>query len=159
MKGLYSMAIAAGILFGLWPLFMHRSGLSGNSSTVVFAAVVLAVAFPFATWGDRFPANAVWVLGALAAFLGAVGLLVIWKGRLPVNAIWVLGVFVGFLGGVGLLFFNGGLAKASKETVASFFVITTVVQVTIPALSQIGHADPRKIMGFLAAGLAAALLS
>ncbi|OGU30376.1 MAG: hypothetical protein A2057_11975 [Ignavibacteria bacterium GWA2_35_9] len=48
MESLEIKSIVAGILFGIWPLFLNRSGLTGNLGTFVFATIVLLCVFPFA---------------------------------------------------------------------------------------------------------------
>lgn len=134
MNDLYMKAILAGVLFGIWPLFMNRSGLNGNVSSAAFCLAALAGVAPFAIYSN--------------------GL------SLP-NANWLMVILAGAAGAVGLLFFNGMLASASLQNVGALFVLTTVAQVTVAASYQVvmsGHLSLDKIGGYIAAVAAAYLL-
>src|SRR3989344_8684098 len=134
MNELHFRAILAGVFFGIWPLLMTRSGLTGNVSSAVFAIGVLIVVSPF----------------ALYEFSGA-----------TIGIVWMMVVGACIFGGLGLLAFNGMLSKATPETVGSLLIVTTVVQVAIPALYQVingGGLTVSKTIGFAAAILAAFLL-
>ena len=134
MNELYVKSILAGIMFGIWPLLMNRSGLSGNVSSAVFSAIVFLGILPFA---------------------------VMTSGATLATANWVMVIVAGCLGAIGLLFFNGMLARATSQNVGSLFVTMLVVQISLPALYQVvilGQVSPRKIAGFLAAVLTAILL-
>ena len=134
MNELHLRAILAGVFFGIWPLLMTRSGLTGNVSSAVFAIGVLIVVSPF----------------ALYEFSGA-----------TIGIVWMMVVGACIFGGLGLLAFNGMLSKATPETVGSLLIVTTVVQVAIPALYQVingGGLTVSKTIGFAAAILAAFLL-
>jgi hypothetical protein len=133
LESLEIKSVIAGILFGLWPLLMNRSGLSGNLITFVFAAVVLLCVLPFA-----------------ASSLHDIG-----------NAHWVWAVGGGILGAIGLIAFNTVLSKATPQTVGTFFVLMIIVQTAIPAVYQgimNGGLPFTKIAGFVFAGIAAFLL-
>ena len=133
MESLEIRSVAAGILFGIWPLFMNRSGLTGSIGTFVFAAVVLLCVFPFAVSG-----------------LNNIG-----------NAHWIWAVTAGIFGALGLLAFNSILAKATPQTVGTFFVLMIVIQVVVPAVYQAimsGGLAFSKIVGFVLAAVAAILL-
>ena len=126
-------SVIAGILFGIWPLFMNRSGLSGNLSTFVFASVVLLCVFPFA-------ANSLQNIG---------------------NANWVWAIAAGVFGSMGLLAFNSVLSKATPQNVGIFIVLMIVVQTVVPAVYQAimtGGLPFTKIVGFVLAAVAAVLL-
>ena len=134
MSELHQRAVLAGVFFGIWPLLMTRSGLTGNVSSAVFAIGVLIVVSPF----------------ALYEFSGA-----------TIGIVWMMVVGACIFGGLGLLAFNGMLSKATPETVGSLLIVTTVVQVAIPALYQVingGGLTVSKTIGFAAAILAAFLL-
>lgn len=133
MESLEFKSIAAGILFGIWPLFMNRSGLSGNLGTFVFAAVVLLCVLPFA-------------ITSLHNIR---------------TSHWIWAVAAGIFGAIGLLAFNSVLSKATPQTVGTFFVLMIVVQIVVPAIYQAimsGGLPLTKIAGFVLAAVAAVLL-
>ena len=133
MESLEIKSIIAGILFGIWPLFMNRSGLSGNFGTFIFAAVVLLCVFPFATGS-----------------LQNVG-----------KANWILAIIAGIFGAFGLLLFNNVLSKATPQNVGVLIVLMIIVQTVIPAAYQAlmsGGLSFSKIAGFVFAAVAAFLL-
>lgn len=135
MTELQTKALLAGVCWGIWPLMMNRSGLHGNVSSAVFALVALLAVSPFAFRE----------LGGIAA-----------------NVSWGLSIAAGVIGGAGLLFFNGMLAKAAPDKVASLFVLTITMQIAIPALYQLvtgGGLTASKAVGFIAAAIAAFLLA
>ena len=41
-------SVLAGIMFGIWPIMMNKSGLNGNMATFVLTVIVLLVVTPFA---------------------------------------------------------------------------------------------------------------
>jgi hypothetical protein len=134
MNDLKIRAMLAGLSFGLWPLFMNRSRLNGNMSSLAFGAVATIVVLPFALRSLR---------GAAAAD-------------------WNMVMIAGVLGACGLLFFNAVLAKASPTEVGRLFVLMVVVQISIPALYQVilnRHLSIGTACGFAAAVLAACLLA
>lgn len=126
-------AILAGFFFGVWPLFMNRSGLNGNVGSFAFTIVVLIFVFPFS----------ITRLGEIS------------------QSHWIFVVAAGMAGGIGLLLFNDVIAKATLQNVGLFFVLMIVAQVIIPAVYQVimtGGASFQKILGFLLAGLSIVLL-
>ena len=134
MNELHLRAVLAGVFFGAWPLLMNRSGLTGNVSAAVFALGALIVVSPFAFY----------------EFSGG-----------AVSVVWTMAIGACILGGLGLLSFNGMLSKATPETIGSLFVLTTVVQIAIPALYQVinsGGLTVSKAIGFAGAILVAFLL-
>lgn len=131
---LYLKAALAGVFFGVWPLLMNRSGLSGNMSAGVFTGVVLVGLLPFALYSSG--------------------------GVIP-KANWAIVIVAGFFGVLGMLFFNGMLAGATSANVGQLFIFTTVIQVVIPAVYQTvkaGQLEPDKAVGYIAAMVAAYLL-
>jgi len=70
LESLEIKSIVAGILFGIWPLFLNRSGLTGNLGTFVFATIVLLCVFPCGIFG-----NSQWIWAVGAGIFGALGLL------------------------------------------------------------------------------------
>jgi len=128
------MAVLAGVFFGIWPLLMNRSGLSGNTGAALFTGLVLVGLVPFAVYSN---------------------------GMAIPTANWGFLVSAGILGTFGMLFFNGMLASASLAQVPGLFICTTLVQVVIPALYSVvlsGGLPLDKAVGFGAAALAAYLL-
>ncbi len=134
MTDLHIRAILAGALFGIWPLLMNKSGLSGNVSSAAFCLGALAIVSPFALYGLRGP---------------------------TLSIVWSMLIGACICGGLGLLAFNGMLSKATPKQVGNLFVLMIVVQVAIPALYQIyndGGLAPRKALGFLSAIVTVLLL-
>src|SRR3989344_3826804 len=134
MNDLRVMAALAGVFFGLWPLFMNRSGLTGNVSSAVFC---------------------------VAAFIGVLPFAIKSGGASLATANWLMVVFAGLFGALGLLSFNGMLASASLQNVGTLFVLMTVVQIAIAASYQTimnGHLSIDKVSGYVAAAVAAYLL-
>lgn len=134
MNKLQILASFAGVCFGVWPLFMNRSGLNGNVASAAFSTFVLIGVLPFALYSSG--------------------------GMLP-KANWLMVVGAGIFGVLGLLSFNGMLAGASLNNVGTLFVLMTVIQIVLPALYQVtmtGELPITKLAGFVAATIAAYLL-
>ena len=133
MESLEIKSVAAGILFGIWPLFMNRSGLAGNLGTFVFASVVLLCVLPFAA-------------GSLSNIE---------------NAHWVYAIVAGIFGALGLLAFNSMLSKTTPQNVGILIVLMIVVQTVVPAVYQAimnGGLPFSKIIGLVLAAVSAVLL-
>jgi hypothetical protein len=133
LESLEIKSIVAGVLFGIWPLFLNRSGLTGNLGTFVFATIVLLCVFPFA-----------------ASSLQDIA-----------SAHWIWAVCAGIFGALGLLAFNSMVAKATPQTVGTFIVLMIVAQIAVPAIYQAimtGGLPFSKIVGFVLAAVAAVLL-
>lgn len=128
-------AVLAGVFFGIWPLLMNRSGLTGNVSSACFSAVTLMFVLPFALSSSGF--------------------------AIP-TANWTMVAAAGFIGALGLLSFNGMLAGASLQEVGTLFVLMTVVQITVAAFYQTimaGGIPPlEKVGGYTLAAASAYLL-
>jgi len=134
MSELWVKAALAGVFFGIWPLFMSRSGLSGNVSSVMFSAAALIGVLPVALYSN---------------------------GVSIPTANWAMVILAGLFGALGLLSFNGMLASASAHNIGTLFVLMTVVQVAVAASYQTitsGHLSVEKAAGYAAAALAAYLL-
>lgn len=124
---------AAGVLFGIWPLLMSRSGLTGTTSTAVFATIVLVFVMP-------------------VAFI---------SGFNTTGANWRFAVAAACCGAIGLILFNAALAEATQESLGKLFVIMIIVQTALPAAYHVvmNHGMTFKTgVGFAAAILAAILL-
>lgn len=132
MESLQLKAVLSGICFGIWPLLMNRSGLSGNLSTFAFALTVTVCVLPF-TLGN---------LGDIA------------------HSRWLFVLAAGILGAIGLIFFNGMLSKATPKDVGTLFVLMVVVQVAVPAIYKVvlSGITLEKGIGFALAAIAAVLL-
>jgi hypothetical protein len=129
-------AIISGIFFGLWPLLMNRSGLSGSMSPAFFTGTAFLLLLPLAIFGES------------ATTISIVG--------------WSFAVMAGVAGAIGNIAFNGGLAKTTPETVGTFFLMMICVQITIPVINHVvttGGLTTEKTVGFLLAFVAAYLLS
>jgi hypothetical protein len=129
-------ALLAGVAWGIWPLFLNKSGLNGNVSSAVYTFFVLLCVLPFALAGigSNTLAGTKWMLVIASALFGA----------------------------AGLLLFNGMLAKATSENLGTLFIMMIVVQTAIPAAYQVvmnGRPSLSKIIGLAAAFVAAVLLS
>lgn len=134
MNELQWRAVIAGIFFGIWPLFMNRSGLSGNVSSAMFGISCFIWILPIALRSNGF--------------------------TLPQANWWVVAA-AGIFGALGLLSFNGMLAKATVKNVGTLFVLMTVVQIAVAALYQTvmtGRVTLDKAAGYATATLAAFLL-
>jgi hypothetical protein len=106
MDPLYLKAILAGLCFGVWPLFMNKSGLNSVEASAALSLFLLAIATPFLL------VNGVQQLSTIR-----------WQMALPACLFDAL----------GLLALNSLLSSASSAQAGSAFVIVTVVQVAVPA--------------------------
>ena len=134
MDSLQARALIAGVFFGIWPLLMRRSGLSGNFASMIFTVGILICVTPFA--------------------IGNVGNLA------RVN--WIMAIGASATSAIGLLLFNGMLAKSTAENVSSLFVLMILTQTSIPAIYNIivsGKLTAIKGFGFLFAIIAGILLA
>ncbi len=121
-------SILSGLLFGAWPLFMNRSGLSGYVSAMVFAGSVLVFTLPFGVWEL---CNA------------------------PVSDVrWKAVLGAGVCGGLGVLCFNSMLAKADKSQVGTYLIIMILVQIAVPAVNDMFVNEKVSAVKILGIGLA-----
>ncbi len=130
-------AIGSGVLFGVWPLLMQRSGITNvYVSTLIMESMVFTTLLPF----------------------GLANIHVFELARIN----WWYTVFASVSAAFGVLIFNNGLAKSTSASVSSFFVLMMVVQVVVPATYHLymnGGMSVSKLTGFAFAGLAAYFLS
>jgi len=134
MNSLQLNALLAGLFLGLWPLFMNRSGLSGNASALAFS-------------------------GLVAVFVAYFGIRDFSQSS---DVKWIFVICAGLFGAVGVMCFNGMLAKATPKDVSTLFVLMIVVQTAIPALYQVvmnSGLTLNKAVGFVLAACAAVLLT
>jgi len=154
---LFWQSLTAGVAFGIWPLFMNKSGFGGYSSAAVFSGLVFlgTLSFALKEWGAS-QSNILWLMIITLGLLGSV------LSKAPAQNIgWGMAFAAGFFGIIGLMFWSGTLANATNKNIGSLFVIMLVAQIAVPALYQaaiLGQYSPRRIVGFLAAILAAYLL-
>lgn len=135
MNELQIRSIVAGVMFGMWPLFMNLSGLKGSVSAACYGTMALVCILPIAYYENG------WQIP-------------------PAN--WRFVLIAGLVGAVGLLCFNGMLAQASRNEVGKLFVLMIVVQTTVPAIYHTisnGQLRIDTLIGYLAAALAAFLLT
>ncbi len=125
--------VAAGILFGAWPLLMNRSDLVGTTSAFVYNALALAIVLPF-------------IAGQ--------------GGLVTVGADWKFAVAAGVCGGVGILLLMDTLAKIPAVSVGRLLVIMIIIQIAVVALYDVilNGIALRRIVGFAVAALATYLL-
>jgi len=134
MNELQLKALLSGIAWGIWPLFMAKSGVSGNVSSTVFSIVVVIGVLPFALSN---------------------------MGRSMAGANWTMVVIAGLISAGGLLLFNGMLAGSTRHNVGALIVVMTLAQTAVPALYQVisdGRLTITRGIGFAAAFIAAVLL-
>jgi hypothetical protein len=134
MDALYLKAILAGLCFGLWPLFMNKSGLNSAEASAALSLFLLAVVTPF--------------------------LLVNGFQQLSVVR-WEMALPACIFDALGLLALNSLLSTASSAQAGSAFVIVTVVQIAVPAAYLAilaGGLTPRSGIGLVAATIAVYLL-
>lgn len=138
MDNLIVKAVVAGLFFGVWPLLMNRSGMSGNVASLVFSAVVLLCVIPFA-------------------------LRPVMSGNAELaQASWAMAILAGVAAAVGMMVFNGMLAKATPQSVGTLFVLMILVQTTVPVVYVAvmnGGISLTKAAGFVLAAAAAFLLA
>jgi len=133
MDSMQIKTVVAGVFFGIWPLFMNKSGLSGNASAMAFSLMVLIFVFPFAVSDIGNVSGIKWTM-----LLGA-----------------------GACAAIGVLCFNNMLASATAQNIGSLLVLNFVLQIAVAAVYQIvlSHGvSLTKGIGFVLAAVAAVLL-
>ena len=126
--------VFAGIAFGLWPLFLNRSGLSGNIGTLVFLTATLACV-------------------VICSLLGGI------NGSM-IGANWIMLAGAAIMSALGLIAFNSMLDKTAPKDVSVLFVLMIVVQTATPIAYYVitnGQVSGTKCIGF-ALSIAAAIL-
>lgn len=132
MNTLWTKAIISGIFFGVWPLLMNRSGLSGNVASLTYTFMVLVCVLLYSLT-QPFEIS---------------------------SAHWVYAIGAGILGTVGLLFFNDIIAKAVPQNLGLLIVLMLIAQTVPPAIYQIIQSGIsfQKALGFLFAIVSIVLL-
>lgn len=126
--------IITGIVFGVWPLLMNKSGLAGSTATATIAFLVLLLVLP-------------------------VG---IYDGLVFTGSRWWFAILAGCFAAAGMLMFNSMLAKATHDSVGRLFVIMLVFQIAVPAIYHAyanGGLTIKSSAGFLTAIVTVFLLS
>ncbi len=135
MNGLYLRMILAGIGFGLWPLFMNRSGLGAYQSSVAICFLTLVFVLPFSFQEDATTLlSANWWAAAASAACSA----------------------------IAVLLFNSMVMKATPQEVGRFCVIMVLAQISVPAIYHCvmaGGVSLKYASGFIATIVALILLS
>ena len=104
-------AMLTGISFGIWPLLMNRSGLSGNVSSLVLVVVMLGCILPFS-------------VGDLGSIIGP-------------DIKWTFAIGASFFGAAGILLLNNILAVATPQRVSPLLVLAFVLQMVVPAVYHV----------------------
>ena len=104
-------AILTGIFFGIWPLLMNRSGLSGNVASLVLVVVMLGCILPFS-------------VGNLGSIISP-------------DIKWTFAIGASFFGATGILLLNNILAMATPQRVSLLLVLTFVLQMVVPAVYHV----------------------
>ncbi|MBU6370898.1 MAG: hypothetical protein KGH93_00020 [Patescibacteria group bacterium] len=135
MQNFVWKTVLTGILWGIWPLMMTKSGLKGIPSTFIFTGVMFAVALPLFVFGNM-----------KNAFAGT-------------NL--TLAIAAGILGIVGTLLFNEMLADAPGNKVTLLIVLMIITETVVPAVYYAyNNGFPlKRMIGFALAGLSAAFLT
>ena len=134
MNELLCKAVLAGVMFGCWPLFISKSGLSGSSVTLFGGIVTFMFVAPFALMNGISLSGSRW---------------------------WII-IITGIMAGIGCLAFNDMMVKAKPASGPLFFIIMLVVQTMMPAVYHIvinQQFSIKTIAGFIAAIVACILLS
>lgn len=137
MSKILLCALLSGLMFGIWPLYMSRSGLSGTTSTFLFVLILIAVVVPFALYQD-------------------IKLSEIYESK------WQFGVVAGICGAIGLLLFNYTLSNSTKENVGQLFIVMIIVQVSIPTIYHLvvsKNLTWQTLTGLVLAAVASVLLT
>jgi hypothetical protein len=129
----YVKTVIAGVLFGMWPLLMSRSGLTAMPSAAVFAVAQACILLPLGVYAGISFSQANWVAATLAAVIGS----------------------------MGLLTFTDVVLKTPKAEIGRLFIIMLVVQTAVPTIYHIavsGGLTLKHALGILAALCAIILL-
>jgi len=122
--------VAVGILFGSWPLIMQRSGLTGSTSTLVFAVIAVLFVLPVA----------------------------LKSGIAVEGTIWWIAIAASACGAIGLLLFMSGAAQSLPTNVGRMILIMTLFQLAAPAVYHVvvnQGLSPKTAIGFIATAIAA----
>jgi tellurite resistance protein TehA-like permease len=134
-----TMTMVAGIMFGIWPIILKKSGLEGTVASLVYT---------------------------LGVFFLILLYLFVWEGRIMdretiVKSHWLPVVPAVIIGAIGLVMFNTVIARADGKQVGQLFALMIVAQICIPAGYDVymnGNMTVSKILGYIAAVIAAILL-
>jgi uncharacterized membrane protein len=134
MQKLIMNSVFVGIFWGIWPLLMNKSGLSGNISSLAFVVIMFVCIVPF----------------NISSFV-----------KIPTGINWTFVITAGICGAIGTLLFNKMLHEASVKNVGLLIVIEILVCLVISAVYQVCNngITLKQGIGFVFASLAAILLT
>jgi drug/metabolite transporter (DMT)-like permease len=134
MDHLQLKAALAGICFGIYPILLNRSGLSGYASATAFTFIVFLTVAPFSLFGRSEYTGAHWLMMAGS----------------------------GVVSGIGMIFLTKILSGTTPQQVPALVVMMTIVQIVVTALYQVLASktlSPSKGIGFALAVGAVIFLS
>lgn len=171
MNELHLKALLSGILFGVWPLLMNRSGLIGNVAAGAFSLGCSIAILPFALHsivGGQHLANSNWLVVFLAASMLVCSIILLLLALPPetmrsslAKTNWLIVAAAVTAGALGLLAFNSVMFKATRVQAPALFVLMLVIQISVPALYQAfitGGITLARGFGFVTAVITALLL-
>lgn len=129
----YLKALLAGIFFGIYPLFMNKSGLHGSATAFAFGIGLFLLAAPFAFMSSSNAADIKWPLV----------------------------IFFVILACTGVLMYTSAIASVDKKDVSTLIMLLVISQ-TVVATGMYAMLNsslsPMKFTGFILAGVAAVML-
>jgi len=135
MQSFVWKAVLTGILWGIWPLMMMKTGLKVIPSVFVFTGVMFAIALPLFVFGNT-----------KNAFVGT-------------NI--TLAIACGILGVMGTIIFNGMLSDAPQNKTSLLIVLMIITETIVPAVYYAyNNGFPiKRMIGFVLAALSAVFLT
>lgn len=134
MDKMQCRAILAGLLFGIYPLFLSKSRISGNVMGATFSLVVCLTILPFA--------------------LGEMKELAMTNWRMLIGA--------GIVSAMGLMCMTSYLALPDQRQIGLLIILMIITQATVTAVYQV-YMDKgislTRILGFISAAVAIVLLN
>ena len=127
-------ATLAGILFGVYPLFLNRTNLKGNIMGATFSLIASILIIPFAIGQAKYLAQTNWWMMIAACLTSA----------------------------IAMLSMTGFLASSNKESVSLLIILMVVTQAIVAAINQIiqdQKISPKMLVGFSFAVAAIILLN
>jgi hypothetical protein len=155
----------SGIMFGIWPLLMNRSGLDGNYSTVAILIIAACMLMPTAFFHLPQQEFLLWVLfsviilamGVLAYKL--IPIIPIAHNTQPI--VWWLVVLAAVMSTTGLIAFNSALGHIPPVKIPHYLLIMILIQVAVPIVYYViktGRVTLRDAIGFIATAIAVVAL-
>lgn len=134
MNLLYFKAVLAGVLFGIYPLLLNRSKVSGNIMSATFCLIVCLCVLPFAVSEIKNLRTANWGM-----LLGA-----------------------GFMSAIAMMAMTSFLSQSKAEHVAILITLMIILQAAVTAAYQIymnKGVTAEKLFGFVGAAVSIYLLN